>query len=164
LHIDDSSSRECAHNANAGAVKIVNTAKNISGVQAANGFRQALESEAQNISTASTPYQDLDSTSQYPKTQSQSIVLGFFLPTRHFSYTASTRVVVDVFCQLVSFIHDHQAWVQYATRSMPTDYYARDPVGDSSPIFSSALIWVQRHFVISKGAGLGTKTSTETCS
>ena len=44
--------------------------------------------------------------------------------------------MVNAFCQLVSFVHDHQAWDYYVTGSILTDYSALVSVCDSSPISS----------------------------
>ena len=119
---------------------IVNVADDISGFGVANAFHDVLASEAQKISTASIPYEDLES---IPNTQSQPIVLGFSLPPYNFSCTASTRLVINVFYQLVSFVHDHAAWDNYANQSSSPDYtLAR--VRDSSPISLSALTTIIR--------------------
>ena len=83
------------------------------GFRLAGIFQEALASEAQNISTASMPYDDPESISQYPTVKSQPIVLGFSLPPYYLSCTASTKFVVDVFCQLVFFVHDNRAWDDY---------------------------------------------------
>jgi len=130
LHIADSSRRQCASNASAGAGTIVKLACNTLGSRVAGIFQEKLASEAQNISTASIPYDDPESISRYPTIDSQPIVLGFSLPPYYFSCTASTKFVVNVFCQLVSFVHDNQAWDQYVTR--PTRVgYSLAPVRDS---------------------------------
>lgn len=88
-------------------------------------------SEAQDISIESIPYDDLESVSRYPtiQPQPQPIILGFSLPPYYFSCTASTNVVVNVFCQLVSFIYETEAWDEYITKSTP--------VYDPSPFPSS---------------------------
>ena len=41
--------------------------------------------------------------------------------------------MVDVFCQLVSFVHDHQAWDHYVTEPIVTDYSAFVTVRGPSP-------------------------------
>ena len=130
LCIADSTRRECASNASAGAGRIVKLASDIFGFRLAGIFQEALASEAQNISTASIPYDDPESNSKYPTSKSQPIIMGFSLPPYHFSCTASTNLVVDVFCQLVSFIGDNWAWSEYASRSTPVDY-SLAPVRDS---------------------------------
>ena len=130
LCIADSTRRECASNASAGAGRIVKLASDTFGFRLAGIFQEALASEAQNISTASIPYDDLESISQYPTIKSQPILLGFSLPPYHFSCTASTKFVVDVLCQLVSFVSDNEAWSEYVSRSTPVDYSlapVRDP-------------------------------------
>jgi len=114
---------------------IVKVADDISSFRVANSFHEALESEAQDIPTVSIPYEDLETISRYPNIQSQPIILGFSLPPHYLSYTMSTRVVVNVFCQLVSFVHDQQAWEEYATRSTSRDYTLA-PVRDFSSISS----------------------------
>jgi hypothetical protein len=83
-------------------------------------------------------YNDPESTSQYPTIESQPILLGFSLPPYYFSYTASAKFVVDVFCQLVSVVHDHQAWDQYVTVSNSTNNSALASVRHSSPFFLCA--------------------------
>lgn len=111
-------------------------------------FQETLASEARDISTEAIPYNDLCSTARYPTIEPQRILLGFSLPPYHFSYTASTKYVVDVFCQLVSFVHDHQAWDDYV---FSTNYHALVPVRGSWLIFPTVLIWAQRDSVIWKG-------------
>ena len=96
-------------------------------------------SEAQDMPTHSTPYVDLESLSRYPNIQSQPIILGFSLPPPYLSSTASTGIVVDVFCQLVSFIRDCQAWDKYINGSTPIDN-TRARVRDPLTTSSSALI------------------------
>ena len=135
-HITDTSRRQCASNASAGAGSIIKVVCNTFGSRAAGAFQETLASEAQSISTESMPYDDLESTSRYPTIKSQPILLGFSLPPYYFSYTASAKFVVDVFCQLVSFVHDHQAWDHYVTGSISTDYSALVSVRVSSPISS----------------------------
>jgi len=129
FHIDDSSRSECASNASAGAGSILKVACETFGFRLAGIFQDKLASEAQNISTTSITYDDLECTSRYPTIDSQPIVVGFSLPPYYFSCTASTKFVVNVFCQLVSFVHDNRAWHQYI---------ARDPVGYSlAPVCDS---------------------------
>lgn len=135
LHTADRSCSECASNASISANTIVKVADDLSSFQVANVFQEALKSKAQAISTTSIPYKNLDSNLQYPNIQSQPIILGFSLPPYYFSCTASTKVVVNVFCQLVSFVREHGAWDKYATRSTSTDY-ALARVCDSLPISS----------------------------
>ena len=130
LHIIDSIRRECASNASAGAGRILKLASDTFGFRLAGSFQQTLASEAQNISTASMPYDDLESISRYPTINSQPIILGFSLPAYYFSCTASTKFVVNVFCQLVSFVDDNRAWSEYVTRPTPEDY-SLVPVRDS---------------------------------
>jgi hypothetical protein len=130
FHIADSSRRECATNASAGAGNIVKAACDTFGFHLAGIFQNKLASEAQNISTASITYHDLESISQYPTIDSQPIVVGFSLPPYYFSSTASAKFVVDVFCQLVSFVHDNQAWGQYIDRAT-TVGRSLSPVCDS---------------------------------
>ena len=130
FHIVDSARRECASNASAGAGRIVKVACDTFGFRLAGIFQEILASEAQDISTASIPYNDLESISLYPTIKSQRILLGFSLPPYYFSCTASTRFVVDVFCQLVSFVDDKQAWGKYLTQPTPVDY-SLTPVRDS---------------------------------
>jgi hypothetical protein len=113
----DSSRRECASNASAGAGSIIKVACDTFGFHLAGIFQNKLASEAQDISTASITYDDLESISQYPTIDSQPIVVGFSLPPYYFSGTASTKFVVNVFCQLVSFVRDDQAWRQYIIRT-----------------------------------------------
>jgi hypothetical protein len=113
FHIADSSRRECASNASAGAGTIVKVACDTFGFRLAGIFQNKLASEAQDISTASITYRDLESISQYPVIDSQPILVGFSLPPYYFSSTVSTKFVVNLFCQLVSFVHDNQAWDQY---------------------------------------------------
>ena len=141
LHIIDSIRRECASNASAGAGRIVKLASDTFGFRLAGIFQEALASETQNISTTSIPYDDPESISRYPTIKSQPIILGFSLPPYHFSCTASTKFVVDVFCQLVSFVGDNQAWDEYVTRSTPADY-SLAPVRDSwrSLLYSSNCV------------------------
>ena len=122
LYIVDSTRRQCASNASAGAGRIVKLASDTFGFRLAGIFQEALASEAQNISTASMPYDDLESISQYPTIKSQPIIMGFSLPPYHFSCTASTKFVVNVFCQLVSFVDDNRAWSEYVTQPTPEDY------------------------------------------
>ena len=105
-----------------------------SSARVAGVFQTTLASEAESFSTTSEPYNDPESTSQYPTIQSQPIILGFSLPPRLFSCTPSTRIVVNVFCQLVAFVRDHKAWGSYATRPTPTSY-THASVRDSSSIF-----------------------------
>lgn len=102
----------------------------------ANVFQEALTSEAQDISTTSIPYDDLKSTSRHPTAQSQPIVLGFSLPPYYLSCTASSKVVVDVFCQLVSFVRDHEACDKYTTGRSISMNHALVEVCDSSSISS----------------------------
>ena len=73
------------------------------------------------------PYEDPESISQYPTIKSQPIILGFSLPPYYLSCTASTKFVVDVFCQLVFFVRDNRAWNDY---NSPVDY-SLAPVRDS---------------------------------
>ena len=130
LHIADSCRRACASNASAGAGRIVKAACDTFGFCVAGIFQKKVASEAQNISTASIPYNDLESISRYPTFESQPIVVGFSLPPYYFSCTASTKFVVNVFCQLVSFVHENQALDQYIARPTPVDYSlapVRDP-------------------------------------
>ncbi len=122
LYTFDGSRRECANNASAGAGRIVKAACDTFGSRVSGIFQERLASEAQGISTASIPYDDLESISRYPTIDSQPIVMGFSLPPYYFSCTASTKFVVNVFCQLVSFVHDNQAWDQYVVQRIPLDY------------------------------------------
>ena len=122
LYIFDSSRRECASNASAGAASIVNVVGDTFGSLVSGIFQEKLASEAQDISTISIPYDDLESVSRYPTIDSQPIIIGFSLPPYYFSCTASTKSVVNVFRQLVSFVHDNQAWGQYVARHIPVDY------------------------------------------
>ena len=162
LHIAHSARRECASNASAGAGRIVKSASDTFGFRLAGNFQEILASEAQNISTASTPYDDLESVPRYPTINSQPIILGFSLPPYYFSCTASTKIVVNVFCKLVSFVGDNQAWNEYITRSTPVDSLA--PVCDSWWFSPYSFNCVQRHSVNLKGYGRGTKPSTKTSS
>ena len=73
------------------------------------------------------PYDDPESIPQYPTIKSQPIILGFSLPPYYLSCTPSTKLVVDVFCQLVFFVHDSRAWHYYY---IPVDYPLA-PVRDS---------------------------------
>jgi hypothetical protein len=132
LYIADSLRRECASNASAGAGRIVKVACDTIGFRVAGMFQEVLATEAQYISTDSIPYDDLESVSEYPAIESQPIVVGFSLPPYYFSCTASTKFVVNVFCQLVSFVHDNGAWDMYVTRPNPVDY-SLAPVRDSCP-------------------------------
>ena len=100
-------------------------------------FQKELAFEAQNISTASIPYDDLEPISRYPTIDSQPIVLGFSLSPYYFSCTASTRFVVNVFRQLVDFVHDNQGWDQYVALTTLVDH-SLAPVRDSWR-FSSLL-------------------------
>jgi hypothetical protein len=137
LHIADSSRRGCASNVSAGASRIIKVASDTPGFRVAGIFHEALASEVQDISTVSMPYDDLESISLYPTVESQPIILGFSLPPYYFSYTASTKFVVNVFCQLVSFVHNNQEWDTYVTRPTPVNY-SLAPVRDSRQ-FSSLL-------------------------
>ena len=161
LHIIDSIRRECASNASAGAGRILKLASDTFGFRLAGSFQQTLASEAQNISTASMPYDDLESISRYPTINSQPIILGFSLPPYHFSCTASTQFVMDVFCQLVSFVDDNQGWSEYVSPSTPVDY-SLAPVCASWRFLIYLLNCFQRPSVKSKDPGLGTKPSTKT--
>ena len=58
------------------------------------------------------------------------------LPPRYLSCTASTSVVVNALCQLVSFVRDCKAWDKYITGSTPIDM-TRTRVRDSSSTLSS---------------------------
>ena len=122
LYIFDGPRRECASNASAGAGSIVKVACDTFGFRAAGIFRETLTSEAQDIPTASIPYDDLESISRNPTIDPPPIIVGFSLPPYYFSCTASTKFVVNVFCQLVSFVHDNQAWDEYVARPIPIDY------------------------------------------
>ena len=169
LCIFDGSRRECASNASASAGSIVKVACDTFGSLVSGIFQEKLASEAQDISTASIPYDDLESISRYPTIDSQPIIVGFSLPPYYFSCTASTKFVVDVFCHLVSFVHDNQAWDQYVTRSASIDSLipAIDPlipVRDSWRFVLYSRNCVRRPSVKSKGPGLGTKLSTKTSS
>jgi len=130
FHIADSSRSECASNASAGAGSILKTACDTFGFRLAGIFQDKLAPEAQDISTASITYHDLESISRYPTIDSQRILVGFSLPPCFFSCTASTKFVVNVFCQLVSFVHDEQAWNQYIDWATPVGY-SLAPVCDS---------------------------------
>ena len=163
LHIANTYARECASSASLGAGRIVKVASNISGSRIAGLFHGSLMSEAQDIPTFSTPYVDLESLSRYPNILSQPIILGFSLPPPYLSSTASTGIVVSVFCQLVSFIRDCQAWDKYITGSTPTEN-ARVRVRDPLITSSFTLIWIHRDFAILKDPGLGVKTGIENCS
>ena len=141
LHIIDSIRRECASNASVSADMIVKLASDTFGFRLAGIFQEALASEAQNISTDSMPYDDLESISRYPTIKSQPIILGFSLPPYYFSCTASTKFVVDVFCQLVSFVDDNQAWGKYVTQPTPVDnFLALASVRDSWGFIFTRLI------------------------
>jgi hypothetical protein len=146
-----------------GAGRIVKVSSDISGLRIAGVFHGALASEAQDIPTHSTPYVDLDSPLRYPTVQSQPIIFGFSLPPRYLSCTTSSNVVVNAFCQLVSFIRDCQAWDKYITGSTPTDN-ARGRVSDSPKSSLFTLILVHRNSAIWRGPGLGTKPGIKTCS
>lgn len=161
LHIPDTFLRECASSASIGASRIVKVASDISGLRIAGPLHGALMSEAQDIPTTSTPYVDLEWISRHPTVQSQPIILGFSLPPRYLSCTASCSVVVNVFSHLVSFIRDCQAWDKYIYT--PTDN-TRIRVRDSSPRSSFALIWIHRNSATSRGPGPGMKTGIEICS
>jgi len=130
FRIADSSRRVCASNASAGAGSILKVASDTFGFHLAGIFQDKLASEAQTISTASITYDDLDSISHYRAIDSQPIVVGFSLPPYYFSCTASTKFVVNVFCQLVSFVHDNRAWHQYIARDTP-EGFSLAPVRDS---------------------------------
>ena len=138
LHIANSSRRQCASNASAGAGSIVKVACDTFGFRVAGIFQEKLASEAQNISTALIPYDDPESISRYPTIDSLPIVLGFSLPLYYFSCTASTKFVVNVFRQLVDFVHDNQGWDHYVARPTPVDH-SLTPVSDSWG-FSSLLV------------------------
>ena len=114
--------RNCASNASAGAGRIVKAASDTFGFRLAGIFQQALAAEAQDIPTSSIPYDDLEMISQYPTVNSPPIIVGFSLPPYYLSCTASTKFVVNVFCQLVSFVHDNQAWDQYVAQPTPVVY------------------------------------------
>ena len=163
LYIFDGSRRECASNASAGAGSIVKVACDTFGSLVSGIFQEKLASEAQDISTASIPYDDLEAIPRYPTIDSQPIIVGFSLPPYYFSCTASTKLVVDVFCQLVSFVHDNQAWDLYVNRRTPV-YYSLTPVRDSWRFLPYSRYCVRRPSVKSKGPGLGTKLSTKTSS
>ena len=163
LHISDGCRRECAIRTSAGAGRIVKVASNTLGFRLAGAFQTTLVSEAEDISTYSIPYNDPESDSRYPTIHSQPIIFGFSLPPYYFSYTASIKFVVDMFCQLVSFVCDHQAWYMILTGLPPTDY-SLVPVCDSSPSSSFRTYLDGRFSLNSNGPGRGTKTSTETCS
>lgn len=107
-----------------GANTTVKVADDMSRFRVASAFQEALTTEAQDISTVSIPYDDLES----------PILLGFSLPSHYFSYTAKVKIVVNVFRQLVSFVRDHEAWDKYTTWSTSTDY-ALAQVRDPSLIF-----------------------------
>jgi len=130
FRIADSSRRECASNASAGAGSILKVACDTFGFRLAGIFQDKLASEAQNISTASITYDDLESISRYPTIDSQPILVGFSLPPYYFSCTASTKFVVNVFCQLVTFVHDNRAWHEYIAEAPPVGY-SLAPVCDS---------------------------------
>jgi hypothetical protein len=117
-------------------------------------------SEAQDIPTFSTQYVDLE---LYPNIQAQPIIFGFSLPPPYLSSTASTGIVVNVFCQLVSFIRDCQAWDKYITGSTPAGN-ARVRVRGPLTACPFTLIWIHRNSATLKGRGLGVKTGIETCS
>ena len=163
LHIADDFRRECASHTNASACRIVKVATDAFGFRLAGAFQETLVSEAQDISTYSMPYNDLELVSQDSTIHSQLIIYGFSLPPYYCSYTASTKFVVDVFCQLVSFVCDHQGWYNFLTEVPPTDY-SLVPVCDSSPSSSFRTYLDGRSSLNSNGPGRGTKTSTETCS
>jgi len=131
LHIADRSRSECASNASAGASNIVKVACETIGFRVAGIFQKALASETQDISIASIPYEDLETISRYPTIGPQPIVVGFSLPPYYLSCTSSTKFVVNVFCQLVSFIHENQAWDQYVTQPTPVPDYSLAPVRES---------------------------------
>jgi len=122
FYTPDNSRRECASNASAGASNIVKVACDTIGLRVAGIFQEALASEAQEIPSVSMPYEDLESISRYPTIGSRPIVLGFSLPPYYFSCTSSTKFVVNLFCQLVSFVHDNQAWDRYVARPTPIAY------------------------------------------
>jgi len=130
FRLADSSQRECASNASAGAGSILKVACDTFGFHLASVFQNKLASEAQNISTASIAFDDLESISRNPAIDSQPIVVGFSLPPYYFSCTASTKFVVNVFCQLVSFVHDNRAWHEYIAGAPPVGY-SLAPVRDS---------------------------------
>jgi len=136
FRIADSSQRECASSASAGAGSILKEACDTFVFRLAGVFQDKLASEAQNISTASITYDDLESVSRYPTIDSQPIVEGFSLPPYYFSCTASTKFVVNVFCQLVTFVHDNQAWAKYISWAMPVGR-SLAPVRDSRQFPSS---------------------------
>ena len=117
-----------------GANTTVKVADDMSRFRVASAFQEALTTEAQDISTVSIPYDDLESFSRYPTVHPQPILLGFSLPSHYFSYTAKVKIVVNVFRQLVSFVRDHEAWDKYTTWSTSTDY-ALAQVRDPSLIF-----------------------------
>ena len=120
-------------------------------------------SEAQDISSALIPYEDLELTSQYPTIEPQPIVLRFSLPLYYFSCTLSTKFVVNMFCQLVSFVHHNQVWDEcHAAHS--NSLLPNSGTWLLTIFFFTCLICKQRPSVNSKGPGLGTKFSTKTSS
>ena len=142
---------------------VVKLASDTFGFRLAGIFQEALASEAQNISTASMPYDDPESISRYPTIKSQPIILGFSLPAYYFSCTASTRFLVNVFSQLVSFVDDNQAWNEYVTRPAPVDH-SLAPVCDPLRFLLYSFNYVKRPSVNSKDPGQGMQSSTKTSS
>ena len=101
------------------ATILVNAAGGISGSSIAGVLSETLTSEVQDISTTSMRY--VDSESENPTALPQPIIYGFSLPPRYFFRTPSTDIVVKMFCQMVSYVRDHQAWDGYVTGSTPSD-------------------------------------------
>ena len=114
LRVTDVTARERAGNINASAIRLLNAAGSISGSRIAGIIHGTLASEAQEISTISMQYID----PEYPTARLHPIIYGFSLPPAYFSRTPSTDIVVKVFCQMVSYVCDQQAWNEY---SIPSD-------------------------------------------
>jgi hypothetical protein len=115
--------REYAGNVNACATTLVNASGGISGSRIAGTLHRTLTLEAQELSTTSTRY--FDPKSEYP-TAPHPIIYGFSLPASYFSQTPSTKIVVKVFSQMVSYVREHQAWGAYANESVPSEVRVRD--------------------------------------
>jgi len=117
---------------NADATGLVNAAGSISGSHIAGTIHGTLTSEAQEISTISLQYVD----PEYPTAGPHPIIYGFSLPAAYFSRTPSTEIVVKVFCQMVSYVCDHQVWDDYVRGSTSSDGNIRARVRDCLGVFS----------------------------
>src|SRR5260221_10312370 len=80
-----------------------------------------LISEAEAIPINSFDYSNLEFYPPDTVSPAQRIIFGFSLPRSYFSRTPSADTVVNVFCNMVTYINNQRAWNMYLDRDSTDD-------------------------------------------